>query len=221
MYTDILKLVLCFKSVLKSSGCALPIMKCKYRVRWFSSKGAFLVLLWTLLISITLLSLGYFMKIIVYVSNLIEYLPFSPVLIIFVSIPLSGWLADAKFGNYKVFRVGTVLLFIATVMNCLFLIMEELVWEGNYVLKVVHICLSLCFLMTGGSACVVTALPLGLDQMPDASSSSIASYIAWLVCSLTWWVFLMRDFNCFKKTASMKKCSQIIVSFGLCYWFFV
>ena len=31
---------------------------------------------------------------------------------------------------------------------------------------------------------VVTALPLGLDQMPDASSSSLASYIAWFVCSL-------------------------------------
>ena len=33
------------------SFCHLVIMKCKYRVRKFSSKGAFLVLSWTMLIS--------------------------------------------------------------------------------------------------------------------------------------------------------------------------
>ena len=31
---------------------------------------------------------------------------------------------------------------------------------------------------------MVTALPLGLDQMPDASSSYIESYIVWFVCSI-------------------------------------
>ena len=101
----------------------------------------------------------------------------------FVSAPLSGWLADAKFGNYKIFRVGAVLLFIARVTNCLFLILEKLVWESN-VLKEIQLFLSVCFLVLGCCACFVTGLPLGLDQMPDASSSKIASYIAWFVWSL-------------------------------------
>ena len=35
--------------------------------------------------------------------------------------------------------------------------------------------------MVGGSVCTVPALPLGLDQMPDASADSITSYIAWFV----------------------------------------
>ena len=52
---------------------------------------------------------------------------------------LSAWLADAKFGNYKVFRVGSVLLFISAVMNCLLLILDELVWENSYVLKWIHL----------------------------------------------------------------------------------
>ena len=167
------------------AACALVIMKCKYRVRWFSSKGAFLVLLWTLLISITLFSLStHFVKIVH--SNPIKWLSYCLVLTVVVAAPLSGWLADAKFGNYKVFRVGAVLLFIATVMNCLFLILEKMVLEGNNinVLHFVYVLLKLFFLIVGGCACVVTALPLGLDQMPDASSSSIASYIAWFVCSL-------------------------------------
>ena len=47
--------------------------------------------------------------------------------------------------------------------------------------------------------CIVTALPLGLDQMPDASSSSITSYIAWFVCSLLIGGFLSEGFEILRK----------------------
>ena len=106
-------------------------MKCKYRVRWISSKRALLVLLWTLLVVVGC----------IFPAQIIDFstrhgasvpLTFLFVLVV-VSAPLSGWLADAKFGNYKVFRVGAVLLFISTVINCLLLILEELVWENNRV----------------------------------------------------------------------------------------
>ena len=46
--------------------------------------------------------------------------------------------------------------------------------------------------VAGVCACFVTALPLGLDQMPDASSSSITSYITWFVCILFFGGFLSR-----------------------------
>ena len=165
-------------------------MKCKYRLRWFSSKGAFLVLLWTLLIFIVIgLLYQAFIRSSIYYLNDIPtpvkwLLCLIPGLVGFVSAPLSGWLADAKFGNYKVFRVGALLLFTDTVMNCLLLILEELLWQDNYVLKCVHFGLCGTLGFVGICACMLTALPLGLDQMPDASSSSIASYIAWFVCSI-------------------------------------
>ena len=162
-------------------------MKCKYKLRWFSSKRAFLVLLWTLLISIVI-GLDYH----AFIKSRIYYFSTPVTLILclisgfvgFVSSPLSGWLADAMFGNYKVFRVGAILLFIDTVMNCVLLILEELLWQDSYVLKCVHLVLCGCLSFVGICACMLTALPLGLDQMPDASSSSIASYIAWFVCSI-------------------------------------
>ena len=161
-------------------------MRCAYRVRWFSSKGAFLVLLWTLLVSMTCSLLTCFVN---SVSSDLSDEPLNwsvsiPVILIFVSTPLSGWLADTKFGNYKVFEVGAILLFISTVMNCLLMILEALVWENNNVLKWIFFCLISSLFAIGTCACVVTALPLGLDQMPDASSSNITSYIAWFVCSL-------------------------------------
>ena len=59
-----------------------------------------------------------------------------PVVLALVAAPLSGWLADAKFGNYKVFRFGVVLLFISTVINCLLLILEAPVWENITIIEV-------------------------------------------------------------------------------------
>ena len=175
-------------------------MKCKYRVRWFSSKGALLVLLWTLLVGIGCTSS---LHIIVNSTahcasaQLKWSLSITSVLSGVVSAPLSGWLADAKFGNYKVFRVGAVLLFISAVMNCLLLILEELVWDSNNVLKWTYECSVGSLFFVGVCACLVTALPLGLDQMPDASSSSITSYIAWFCCTIFFEIFLLKVFNTF------------------------
>ncbi len=42
----------------------------------------------------------------------------------------------------------------------------------------------------GCSACVVTALQLGLDQMPDASSDNIISFIKWLIFSVFFGVWI-------------------------------
>ena len=43
----------------------------------------------------------------------------------------------------------------------------------------------------GGIACLVTALQLGLDQMPDASSANITSFIAWFVFSIALGVWIL------------------------------
>ena len=118
-----------------------------------------------------------------------------PVVLALVAAPLSGWLADAKFGNYKVFRFGAVLLFISTVINCFLLIMEALVWENSTLLKWIHLSVAISLFVVGGSACIVPALPLGLDQMPDASADSITSYIAWFVGTIFIGQFLGTGIN--------------------------
>ena len=111
----------------------------------------------------------------------IVWLSLIPLLVIFLIAPLSGWLADTKFGNYKVFMAGVVLLFSSTALNCLLHIIEALVWENNYILVWIYISLAGTLLSIGTVMCIVTSLPLGLDQMPDASASNITSFIAWFV----------------------------------------
>ncbi len=55
----------------------------------------------------------------------------------------------------------------------------------------------------GGVTCFVCMLQLGLDQMPDASSSSIASFIAWFVFTISaggWigeFLYVVLKDNCF------------------------
>ncbi len=46
---------------------------------------------------------------------LVSALPFLLVLL----APILGWFADARCGNYRVFRVGASLLFLATVVGCI------------------------------------------------------------------------------------------------------
>ena len=192
-------------------------MKCKYRVRWFSSKGAILVLLWTLL---NLVACMFLYQVVLSVAQAVDDSSnLSPLLFLIIpltvsmlSAPLSAWLADAKFGNYKVFKFSSVLLFISAVMNCLLLILKKLVWESSLVLKWIHLVLGSTLFVVSGCACLVTALPLGLDQMPDASSSSITSYIAWFVCSIFCGGLLFEALDSFGKNCLNDKSIYIALA---------
>ena len=188
-----------------------------YRVRYFSSKGAYLVLLWTLLVSIVVCGLYYSLGYNLPLSLMQRKWLFLPLVMVFMSAPLSGWLADAKFGNYRVFRFGVVLLFISTVINCLLLILEALVWQNSTILKWIHLCLASSLFVMGGSACIVPALPLGLDQMPDASADSITSYIAWFVGTIYVGLFLGIGINTLQTVAiSRKACTIVLINSGYC-----
>ncbi len=100
-----------------------------------------------------------------------------------LTVPLTGWLADAKFGNYKVVRFGVLLLFLATVFNCFYYLIEPLNFVVNVlVLKWFVFVINGLFLV-GCVGCSLVLFQLGMDQMPDASSSSICSFITWFSCS--------------------------------------
>ena len=77
-----------------------PSRKCckiKYRVRYFYSKGVFLVLFWTPLISTAIVEFEYPFGITSHNTATVTYfrMVFAG-LAIFTCFPLVGWLADAK-----------------------------------------------------------------------------------------------------------------------------
>ena len=183
-----------------------PSRKCckiKYRVRYFYSKGAFLVFLWTTLISATVLPFntdlvsGFNEEAFIFnnlTSSKYWYLLLL-LLLLYVIIPLAGWLADAKLGNYKVFKAGSVLLFIAAIVRSSPILLLSFKEDADFTWKItlsLAIRIISCSIgLIGTAACLVTALQLGLDQMPDASADNITSFIAWFTLSMFagFWMF--------------------------------
>ncbi|XP_064396028.1 solute carrier family 15 member 4-like [Halichondria panicea] len=162
-------------------------------MKYFYSKGAFLVLIWMCLLGIT--SWSYFKMydtLFQGIEDVGNYSQFGlvPIIPLLFLAPFAGWLADARFGNFKVFRAGCYLLFIASLMACIsVLILESSELKQSTMLLhfisggVAPIVYGIWII--GLIACFVTALELGLDQMPEASTSNTTSFIAWFQISLS------------------------------------
>ncbi len=181
-----------------------------YKIRCFYSKGAFLVLFWMSLIILTFVSVFFITLTVgfrgidyIMTSFEIALLPAVPILLV-IFAPIVGWIADARCGNYRVFRVGACLFFLSAVFGCIcVLILLNVPKRSTISLVVSGVINPVVFVIgfVGGTACLVTALQLGLDQMPDASSANITSFIAWFVFSLVLGAWILdtgfRCFHCF------------------------
>ena len=111
-----------------------------------------------------------------------------PISTLVVAIPLSGWLADQRFGNFRVFKGGCVLMFLGSLLLSLgILVLKNLDSSGeeSFITSIVVAPLASLVFFSGGSACLVTVFQLGLDQMPDASSTDVISYILWYFITIS------------------------------------
>ena len=164
-------------------------------MRCFYSKGAFLVLLWTMLLSTTAWMLAYTLIVVflkfqeIQASSIYSDVFLAPLIPLIVFAPVAGWLADVKLGNYNLFRIGSILTFSSSVLLCLCVLVLENVDGLNIVARifgggVVPAVIS-SMASIGILSCFVTALQLGLDQMPDASAENISSFISWFFFSFS------------------------------------
>ncbi len=161
----------------------------KSKLRYFYSKGAFLVLVWIMLITSAMTFLNHiFIKSVSITSY--PHINDQRLLLlpIIAFIPIAGWLADVRYGNFKVFKFGALLFFVSTVLTCICLIMSIEAVHPTVIGITSTAAVLVAYL--GVSACVVTALQLGLDQMPDASSDNIISFIKWLMFSIFFGVWI-------------------------------
>ena len=160
------------------------------------TKAAALVLLWTLCGCTATFSIGllvYSFYGVKYSNN--GYTNVLRIVVPFIAaipaLPISGWLADSRFGNFKVFRAGCTLLFLGSVLSCVsILVVVNLSSQASFITSTVIGTVSQLFSFSGGSAFLVTVFQLGLDQMPDASSTGITSFILWFgtIYLLGFWI---------------------------------
>ena len=98
-----------------------------------------------------------------------------------------GFLANYKLQDYTIARIGIIAMFLVTMASSIYVLILGPAFGygfGKYrLINEVVYCIVLCVFLVA-TTCLTCVLQLGLDQMPDASSSSITSFIAWFVFSI-------------------------------------
>ena len=100
-----------------------------------------------------------------------------------LTLPVAGWLADARIGRYKVIRCSIWIMWIAIVLATASSVMAQLVDGYSTINTKILIAL---FLLTaiGLGAYQANIIQFGLDQLYDASTTEIKSFIVWYAWTL-------------------------------------
>ncbi len=101
----------------------------------------------------------------------------------FMVYSLFGWIADMKFGRYKVIKWSFIMLMVFSVIFCIISVFQKNFSSNviNKILLVWHVPMTLAL---GGI--LANAVQLGTDQLHDASSEEIVSFIGWWA-----WVWML------------------------------
>ena len=141
-----------------------------YKPRKVKSKGAILVLLWNFLI-INVIN-----------DPLAHYDITGCVCLVAISLtlPVAGWLADTRIGRYKVIRCSIWIMWIATVLATVSSVVAQLIAGYSSVNSKVQLLLY-AFMAIGFGGYEANITQFGMDQLHDASTIEITSFIIWYV----------------------------------------
>ena len=154
---------------------------CKYRVRYYSSKGASLVLLWNFAVwaangspfTLDDHPIGNLQ----YEFNTAGILQLTiPCILWLVVAVLSGWLADVYCGSYTMVHGGIILMWIGMVISSV-QVLVDVYLISNVVVKNVFFAAIMIFTYGASAAFLVNSIPLGINQMPLASADELTAFI--------------------------------------------
>ena len=152
----------------------------RYQARRVRSKGAVLVIIWYLLASACVTSVGYSVQ--TKIRSIGGY-NFETVngVVSAVLLVIAGWLA-VYFGQYKVMKISIWVIWLGSVGGTLLLLIYSL--SSVDALKYISIVVAYACVTIGSSGLSVNAIPFGTDQMLGASSEIISAFIHWFVWAM-------------------------------------
>ena len=107
--------------------------------------------------------------------------------VVSLMLPVSGWLADVYFGRYKVIKWSILIMWIVSILLVVSLIVaQQLHYDDRPFTLLLLIPLGISY---GGFQANV--IQFGIDQLTDASTTEITSFIAWYV-----WAFVSGRLPC-------------------------
>ena len=102
-----------------------------------------------------------------------------------VCFPIAGRLSDIYIGRYKVIRYSLRIVWSSLIFYNLLLVLKLYVWRSSVLVKM-EIVAGISTL-AGLAGLLANTIQFGIDQLTDASSSDITSYISWYtwICNLS------------------------------------
>ena len=135
------------------------------------NKGAVTVLAWNFLISSVC---SYFLAFIEPKGLEISIVALG------LTLPFAGWLADIRFGRYKVIRWSMWIMWIASMLTTINSVVEQFV-PGHHDTFTLISQILIFLLAFGFGGYQANIIQFGLDQLQDASTSEITAFITWYV----------------------------------------
>ena len=148
---------------------SLPNKACihSYKMRLFRNKAALMILQWVFTASLNL----FITYLIVDTYNKI-YLGGA----IALSAPIA-LVADIYLGRYKVIQYGMRLLWVTVIASNIIIALQYYVVKNAATSNILRVFTTIG--VAGSAGIIVNSLQFGIDQLTDASSSEITSYISW------------------------------------------
>ena len=161
-------------------------VKC-YQIRRVKNKGAVLVLV------ISYLVIGIFYFLMIAVDHSINVyrvwlIPFG------ITTAIAGWLTDAFIGRYKVICCSIWIMWLLMIAITVSAVVGQLNEIYHHYEKHIIQTSLFCLISIGLGAFQSNIIQLGLDQLHDASTTEIKSFIVWYVNSLITTGFVV-EFN--------------------------
>ena len=186
-----------------------------YQFKVFKSKGAIITLIWCFC---SLLVYRFMMR-----QHKVE--PINGVIVINMVAflyPILGWLGDVHFGRYKMIKCSVWLMWFASLLSCFSSILYSLKLIHGKLFNPMRI-ISSALAAFGLGGMFTNAIPFGFDQLIDASSSEITSFIRWFC-----WVWYLggvvihtsMDCICHQYELASHLLLPVCLSFALCIDFF-
>ena len=180
--------------------CLMPT----YRPRMVRNKGAILVLVFNFLImnALALLSIYSFHDNIGLIAGVVG---------MSLIIPLAGWLADTCIGRFKVIYGSVWIMWCSSVLLTLSAVLAKFI-NGYDTANDNIMTVLLVVLAIGLGAYLTSIIQFGLDQLSDASTIELKSFIVWYICT-----FLTGSTLMFFLSSCVNKQYGIFLNLLLCF----
>ena len=146
--------------------------KSSYRIRRLKNRGAILILIWTLLIT-SAFNLSFDQNFGVLFS--IQLVAGG------LTLPIAGWLADIYFGRYRVIHWSMCAMLVSLVLATANLVVERLIYGYSILISGYVYGILMVIAAIGFGGFLANIIQFGVDQLHDASTDEITSFISWCV----------------------------------------